>query len=499
MTQEERIAYNKKLEQEYYFYNVIGQAPYVAPNSVDQLNRHKGVLSDGNPYVPQLAVATDKQDIDALYAGAMDYEAKKAVLDEQREYDLPEKKVARDRAAGINTDLPGSSGSAGSAGGSSAQMQGLTNETKYSNFYDNANLVIGGIGAAANLMSSFAGSFGTIVNAASTIATLPSQINLNKSTANLQDAQANEITTLLDNKDTNLKNANILQGVQTTSGLLQQLAGISDLIAPDAGRDNIISSLKGLGMSEDESVLGTYADIIGQFHASPEKRKQYAKSKLSAQYAEEELKQTTPKFIADITANGLQVQALQSDTAVDFENLQNMVMSGLSNKRTANDITDSITNGLALSADESEFDIQQFNRDKEVYFRNLELIESAITRNNKKIALIKKMAENEGRNLYASENLWIQSLEAANGEYATIGSQHLFQANRLIRQCYKIDYLNIGRIGPSGMVVPSPLTGDFAEYNMEDILNGTTSVESIKNDFGDRVISFFTNKINPIK
>lgn len=497
MTQEERLQRNKQIEMEYYFHNVIGAAPYIAPNSVDQLNRHKGVISDDNPYSKQLAVATDKQDIDALYAGAMDYEVKKAVLDEQREYDLPENKIARDRAAGINSDLSGS-GSAGSAGGSSAQMQGLTNDTKYSNYYDNANVVIGGIGAAANFMSSFAGSYGTIVDSVTKIATLPSQLNLNKSTANLQDAQANEITALLDGKKTNLKNSNILQGVQTTSGLLQQLAGISDLIAPDAGRDNIITSLKGLGMSDDESVLGTYADIVSQFHANPEKRKQYAKSKLAAEYAEEELKQTTPKFIADVTANGLRVKQLQADTAVDFESLQNMVMSGLNKRSVAQDITDSITNSLSLSADQSEFDIEKFNRNKEVYFKNLELIESAITRNNSKITLIKQLAENEGRNLYASENLWIQTLEAANGEYATIGAEHLFQANRLIRQCYKVDYLNMGRIGVKGLIVPSPLTGDFAEYNMEDVLNGTTSVESIKNDFGDRIISFFGKKINPI-
>lgn len=309
-------------------------------NSTDNLNRHKGVISEDNPYKQQLDVATNSQDIDALYSGAIDYEVKKAVLDEQREYDLPINKVIRDRQAGINSDIAGASGSGASSGGSSAQMQGLERNTPFSNYYDNANVAFQGINAAVSGVSTFTNAYTSIVGALDTLATQDSRIRLNDATAKLNTSQANEIDGLLEGRKEGIKLRNAGQLIENSNSVLGHLAGLSQLLSADSTDESIISSIKSLGLSNDDSVLGSYKDIVKSFHKNPAMQEKFFSDSLGSRIAEEEYEQYDEQTVASMVAFEKRSARAQRAWDANYNELQARVARMLNNEDYATDMAD---------------------------------------------------------------------------------------------------------------------------------------------------------------
>lgn len=323
-------------------------------NSVDNLNRHKGVISDSNPYKDQLNVSTNKQDIDALYEGAIDYEVKKAVLDEQREYDLPVNKVIRDRQAGINSDLAGASGSGASSSGSSAQMQGLERNTPFSNSYDNTNLVLGGINAAVSGITGFTSAYTSIVGALDTLATQDSRIALNDATAKLNTAQANEIDGLLEGRKKGLNLSNAGKLIDNSNAVLGHLASLSQLLSADSDDASIISSIKGLGLSTDEGTLNSYKDIVKAFHKNPAVQEKFFSDSLGSRIAEEEYDQYDETTVASMVSFEKRSARAQRAWDANYNELQARVAEMLNNKDYATgmaDLEQSVVGNANVAAD----------------------------------------------------------------------------------------------------------------------------------------------------
>lgn len=293
----------------------------------DPDRRHTGQYSDVNPYFDQMRLARNKQDQDALYELAIQWEAdytnrqmqlaeNKAILDEQRLYDHPLAQVARQRAAGINPDLEGSG--SGTSSGSSAQltnpgMADQTGQTKFSNQYDNAHLVFEGINTAASLVGALSGGVSNIMNAVSNMKILPSQIELNEANAVLSGAKAREIMHLLPgkkegqliaNEGANLQN--IAHGISNATNTLSFLAEISNLIDPSADDETLMPYLNSLGVPEQNQPY--FRDIIKQMHANPQMREKYAKAELAAKWSEAENALYTDETVAEMTDLGYKIQ-----------------------------------------------------------------------------------------------------------------------------------------------------------------------------------------------
>ena len=75
-------------------------------------------FSPDNPYYNMFG-SVPVQELNAMRAQAIAWEANRQALLEQREYDLPSRQIARQRAAGLNPDIQGGSSV---SSGSSAQM-----------------------------------------------------------------------------------------------------------------------------------------------------------------------------------------------------------------------------------------------------------------------------------------------------------------------------------------------------------------------------------------
>lgn len=336
--------------------------------AADLLDRHAGQFLPDNPVLKHLAVATNKQDVDALYERAVNYDINYAILQEQRDYDLPENEIQRQREAGINVDLTGSGSGSGGIGSGNAQMHPVEGQTKFSNSYDNTQLVFEGLNTVANMASTFTGfvnAYTSIVGVMDMLATQHSRINLSDAQANLSNAQANEINELLAGKKAGKSLSNAGQAVENSNAVLGHLANLSQLLSADSTDESILSSIKSLGLSEDEGVLGNYKDIVKSFHKNPEMQKKFFNDSLGVRQVKERYEQFDEGFIAELVAFEKREARAQASWDANYVELQNRVAKMLNNEDYATDLADleqSITGNANVSADiqgellQAEFD-----------------------------------------------------------------------------------------------------------------------------------------------
>lgn len=340
--------------------------------STDLLDRHAGQFIDENPALKHLAVATNKQDVDALYERAVDFDIKNYILQEQRDYDLPENEIKRQRDAGINVDLTGSGSGSGGIGSGNAQMQTIEGQTKFSNSYDNTHLALEGINTAANMFSAFTGgitgfinAYTSVIGAMDTLATQHSRINLSDAHANLGNAQANEINQILAGKKEGISLSNAGKSIENSNAVLGHLANLSQLLSADSTDESILSSIKSLGLSEDEGVLGNYKDIVKSFHKNPEMQKKFFNESLGVRQAKERYEQFDEGFIAELVSFEKREARAQARWDTNVAELQAMVSGMLNNEDYATDLADleqTITGNANVGADiqgvmlQAEFD-----------------------------------------------------------------------------------------------------------------------------------------------
>lgn len=320
----------------------------------DLLDRHAGQFSSNNPLLKQLAVATNKQDIDALYEQAILWETNNSILQEQREYDLPENEIARQRDAGINPDLTGSGSGSGGIGSGSAKMNPIQGQTKFSNSYDNINNAINGINTVVGGITGFVNAYTSVVGAMDLLATQQSRINLADAQANLGNAQANEINELLAGKKAGISLSNAGQAIENSNAVLGHLANLSQLLSADSDDASILGSIKGLGLSEDEGVLNTYKDIVKSFHKNPEMQKKFFNDSLGVRQSQERYEQFDEGFIADLVAFEKREARAQASWDANYAELQNRVARMLNSNDYATDLADleqSLTGNANVAAD----------------------------------------------------------------------------------------------------------------------------------------------------
>ena len=272
--------------------NPVGSVPFQVIGEGGS-TRHAGSFYTNNPYLEQLRVAKGNEDKDALYERAVEWNADyynlleqrkydKGVLDEQREYDSPIQQAIRAREAGINMDL-GSAGNGGNGISSSnaqlaqREIKDQTAQTKFMNAYDNTQIVFEGINTAANLVSSIAGGYGTIMQGISTMMQLPSVIRSNNAQADLYGVQANEIDSMLSGK----KKAQDLDNSERYMNQIGKLA--TAYLQPNFTDEEGTNLLTTMGI--DPSEHARFMESVRGVHNNPKLLEEYNANQLAARQA----------------------------------------------------------------------------------------------------------------------------------------------------------------------------------------------------------------------
>lgn len=245
--------------------------------------RHAGYFSQDNPYLKSMRVAPTNKDQDALFERAMEWEANRQTLLEQREYDDPSNVVARQRAAGINPDLEGASSSGLSSAGSSAQQQPIQAYSHYKNAYDDTAEVLNGINTGVNILSSVTGFATSAFDLYKGISTLGDALSLSSASVQLannavllgneqiagqqlQNTGQGLINDAQGIQNTGLRLQNANQALSTIVGGFDFISQILPAFGADAKNEEIISTLSSLGLPNAES----YLPIVSKVRESPE-------------------------------------------------------------------------------------------------------------------------------------------------------------------------------------------------------------------------------------
>lgn len=319
---------------------------------------HAGFFTSINPYFTNLKNASNRQDQDALFERANEWEAdyadymrqradNRADLLEQREYDLPENQIARQRAAGINPDL---AGSAGVSSGSSAQVNqvkqsDVSAQTKFSNTYDNTQMILQGIQTGVQVVSAFTGVAGAVVNGITSLATLPAQVSLGKSQAYVADktkdiAVAQAGANL---QGTNLQNANSL--ITNAKNTISMYGDMSQYLTKDSSDEDFENTFELMQIPED--MRPKLKKGVQHYFNNPAWQKQYESSKNELNRQQSFARVYTPALLDRLNVVQADAQVAQGL----FTTSQNNFARSLTDFLDANDYQTSVGQNMLSEAD----------------------------------------------------------------------------------------------------------------------------------------------------
>lgn len=257
------------------FSQPIGSVPVEVRDDIGRV-RHAGTFSQDNPYAAQFAAATKNQDRDALYERAIGWEADRATLLEQREYDDPVNQVARQRKAGINPDIEGSGGSVSS--GSSATQPQTQATTEMSNAYDNTQIALEGINTAMNVVQTCGGFALAGQQFFEAVSTFPARKNVLQNQEKLSSTQA---TVAAETQDSTIGAVNASNKTSAALGFMQQVVQATSLFSKDMSRDQRKKLLTSAGLSDAEGV-DKLLDAVEVYETNPAVKEQYDAAQLAA-------------------------------------------------------------------------------------------------------------------------------------------------------------------------------------------------------------------------
>lgn len=290
--------------------------------------RHAGNFASSNPYAQQLAVATNNKDKDALYERAVNWEADRANLLEQREYDDPINQIVRQRAAGINPDISGSGGSGSVSSGSSAVQPQTQGQSEFSN-------VSGNIADGVSIAQTTFQGIETVMGGLNLFTTAMNGINLFREAKNtfhsrsqMVDNQATvsgvEADIAEGTKDSTIKSRNAMNGLTVGNSLLSQAVDIASMFTPEMSEDEKLSLCKSLGYDDEQAK--NLVSAVSSLNKTPQFQDLHNRRQMLLNESEGQKGHYTTKYFSDMS--GFQVQfnldvaEMQAHTA-KFTNLVN--------------------------------------------------------------------------------------------------------------------------------------------------------------------------------
>lgn len=344
--------------------------------------RHGGYFSENNPYFNQTLGATNNKDLDALYERSVEWEVDRAnleeqraydrwVLEEQRAYDSPLAELQRQRAAGYNPDIAGSTGSSSGSSSGSAQLaqreiDDQQAQSQFKNVYADTQQVTSIINSASQFIGSMAGGFTSIASGISQLRQLPFQIKLAGAKVNQADASANQLNAVANNIKALQPGQVTLQSIEQSSGVLNNLLSLSSVLTPDS---DISPILKTMGVSDSD--VPHYTSAFSEFMKNPEAVANYRESQIRANQASANASVYTTEYFTRIAEKSAELNELQLDFETVRLGIQSTIDNYLSNSDYAENIAESMVTGSQVAKDSSQLTLGMLTRDCQVYVDNL--------------------------------------------------------------------------------------------------------------------------------
>lgn len=472
-----------------------------SPNWTSQYNtfgKHGAKLSPDNPYYTQLNQAMSAGDEDALFELAVKWEAENAGyereradklsdLADQRAYDDPLAVVQRNRRAGINSDIQGSSTIAGSSGSGAPSMPSFDtptdNTSKFSNQADRHSLLLNGLSSVASVVSGI-GSLGqTIINGISTMSMLPLQKDALSLSNELTEEQINA-----------QRVANLSSELGLIDNSLNTLNTLSGFITPDTSDEDATAILSSLGFADRAPQL---LAGVRQYHSNPAFKAQWEQNKSDAIEKEERGKIYTREVFSNL--HKMTQQLSVKEQALDFAttSLQASVAEILNTDGYAKDLANLSTMSTYNSLDEATVESKQLDlanqmieRNLEVYGNQLQHLQDAISYSQSLIDKVYSNSQSRGF-LTPEEEAFVRVESEKIKAYETLGAEFMGNIHSMVLDTFRRSYFEdrMMRLG-TGEVRnyaghPDILNFLNQEFTFTDITKGTIGVsDAVQNTAG---------------
>lgn len=324
--------------------------PVGSINERDVIDMHgartDAYISPENPYYQQLQSARGEYR-DLVFELAVKWEENRQTILEQREYEDPAAQIARERAAGINSDLPGT-GSGGSVSSGSTAVQPaatsnyrMSNETEKANSYSNiANTSLQSLTAvlssALNLSIGFQTYGDTIARSKnsrdlSNLQVLLASQGLDNSAVDY-DIKQQELSNLGVQGD--ILSAELLsRGFSNSMGVLDSADKFLQLMPSDATDDEVAEMWSLLGMPDSEKFL----PIVNNLRKNSRFRAFHNAWKLQDKKTQAENDAVTSDTLRELYSNSYAEQLYRSRngrTVALFESMVNSIFATSENAST---------------------------------------------------------------------------------------------------------------------------------------------------------------------
>lgn len=466
-------------------YNQSMSAPIDADNVYEIKGKYGGKrgraeLSPDNPYLHNLLLANNNTDKDAIFEMAVKWEAQRAqdewqleqnrlIRDEERAYNDPTARIARERRAGINSDIAGGT-SASSSGGSSSMpftapdSPDIQNTTKFNNKYDNIASVLSSI----QTLTSVAESAGNLV---SMFSLLPSQMRISNAQADLAEGTLDYAKSIAKSQASSAE-------ISALDDRIDFVGRLASFVQPDSDEASVRQLFTSLGVPSEQldSVYGLY----DHYKNSDFMQSDYNARQLRRKDSEARNMAYTLGILHGIYTNEAEAANLRSQSQFYIEQIQYAISDQLAQSDSIDMARQTAKNTLISENDASKLNLGRLKMDVKAFEQYQAFIKSTIkSSKDAQTAILngRKYSDlsREDQALYNKESLRQWSLFTC-GSDAT--QQVVDLLNGLIKDSYRRSKGEVVEPAPSLLLTPSDFVnayfGDESENNMLSGIIDTT-------------------------
>lgn len=452
--------------------------------------RHRGNLSPNNPYRSQLALASTNADRDALFELAVKWEADRSqdewqleqnrqILEEQRSYDDPTARIARERRAGINSDIAGGT-SAGSSGGSSSMpyqapdSDVTDSNARFFNVYDNVSSVTSAIGTTIDFIK-------TASSLVSGFTLLPSQLRISNAQADLAEGTLDAAQSLARSQASSAE-------LSALNDRIDFVGRLSSFVQPNSDESTVRNLFSSLGVPAEnmDSVYGLY----NHYKNSDSMQSEYNERQLRRKDTEARNMSYTSTLLQGIYQNEAEAKNLRAQSDYFIQQINNAINGELAKDSNITAAQEKVTNELLSSRDKSQLERKTISRNIEAFDNYIRYIKTTIKASKAHQQQI--LGDKKFTDLSAEKQALVMKENLRQWALFTCGSDSVQQAISILNG-YIIDRYNTNA-NFGGNAVPSPIltssdfintffgTGSEEEGLLTKLFNGSIDValKSIK-------------------
>lgn len=396
---------------------------------------HSGMFTSNNPYYIQLQNALGNEDKDALYAKAVEWQSNYYNTLEEREYNSPEARIARDKVAGINSDIVGATtggtSSSSPAGSSIAPPQ---TDVQYSSVSSRTGRILDSINSACNVVSTVA-SFGTAaIGAIRDIKTMPSQVSLAETQAYIADQTIDSV----------VESSN-LSAIQSRLALVNQL---SSFFTPESTSDDFTNVLSTLGLSKE--VIPDFEKAIREYHSNPAYKANYEENISRALDGSARNSTYTSQVLNELYEKSLQIERADQGLSILSQSIETAFNQYLADNGYGELSAENVIGNSQAQSQAIDLTRKRLERDIIAFGQNLEDIKKEIHTMDARKSAIYGNAKNERRMLSPSEQFEVDTLDNLRQQLLTLGSSQLQSLYAIVDNANAIMYQNSELLNTEG-------------------------------------------------